>query len=101
MATLDRYLGKVFNADALDLLRTMPVESVDAVIADAMYGVSKNCRYDWGHDPAQGDTVKHWQYHQPIYQECLRVLKPGGVLAWAQGAKFCQHFHHWFGGHRL
>jgi hypothetical protein len=35
--------------------------------------------------------VKHWQYHQPIYEECLRVLTSEGVLAWA-GAKFCQHF---------
>ncbi len=100
MATIDRYLGKVFNADALDLLRTMPVESVDGVIADAMYGVSKNCLYDWGPDPAKGDPAKHWQYHQPIYEECLRVLRPGGVLAWAQGAKFCHHFPTWFGGHR-
>ena len=100
MATIDRYLGKVFNADALDLLRTMPVESVDGVIADAMYGTSKNCLYDWGPDPAKGDPAKHWQYHQPIYDECLRVLRPGGVLAWAQGAKFCQHFPTWFGDHR-
>ena len=92
MATIDRYLGKVFCGDALDLLRTMPVESVDAVIADAMYGTSKKCQYEWGVDPAKGDPVKHWQYHEPIYRECLRVLRPGGVLAWGQGAKFCQHF---------
>lgn len=101
MATIDHYLGKVFHADALGLLRTMPVESVDAVIADAMYGTSKNCLYDWGPDPAKGDPAKHWQYHEPIYQECLRVLRPGGVLAWGQGAKFCQHFVAWFSGHRI
>jgi site-specific DNA-methyltransferase (adenine-specific) len=101
VATIDRYLGKVFCCDALDLLRTMPVESVNAVIADAMYGTSKNFRYEWGLDPAKGDPLKHWQYHEPIYQECLRVLRPGGVLAWGQGAKFCQHFPGWFGDHRL
>jgi DNA modification methylase len=101
VATIDRYLGKVFCGDALDLLRTMPVESVDAVIADAMYGTSKKCQYEWGVDPAKGDPVKHWQYHEPIYRECLRVLRPGGVLAWGQGAKFCQHFREWFGGHRV
>ena len=66
-----------------------------------MYGTAKDYRYDWGSDPANGDPVKHWQYHEPIYQECLRVLKPGGILAWGQGAKFVHHFPKWFGGHRV
>lgn len=101
MATIDSYFGKVFHANALDLLRTMPVESVDAVIADAMYGTAKRYRYEWGFDPANGDPAMHWQYHQPIYQECLRVLKPGGVLAWGQGGKFIRKFPNWFGGHRV
>jgi DNA modification methylase len=101
VATIKSYLGKVYHADALALLRTMPGESVDAIVTDPMYGTSKNCPYDWGLDPARGDPDKHWAYHQPSYQECLRVLKPGGVLAWAQGAKFCEHFPAWFGGHRV
>jgi site-specific DNA-methyltransferase (adenine-specific) len=100
MAAIDRYLSKVFHADAFDLLKTMPVESVDAVITDAMYGTA-SVRYEWGTDPAKGDPITHWQYHQPIYQECLRVLKPGGVLAWGQGMKFYEHFASWFGGHRV
>ena len=101
MATIDRYLGKVYCADALDLLRTMPVGSVDAVITDAMYGTAKYVRYEWGVDPARGDPVKHWRYHEPIYRECLRVLKPGGVLAWGQGYRFLPHFEAWFGQHRI
>ena len=43
VATISAYLGKVFHAHALDLLRSMPVESVDAVITDAMYGTAKRC----------------------------------------------------------
>jgi site-specific DNA-methyltransferase (adenine-specific) len=39
--------------------------------------------------------------HLPIYQQCLRVLKPGGKLAWAMGSKFRAHFAQWFGGHRI
>jgi hypothetical protein len=31
-------------------------------------------------------------YYQPIYQECHRVLNPGGILAWGQGFKFIPHF---------
>lgn len=101
MPAISSYLGKVFCGHALDLLRSMPGESVNAVITDTMYGTAKDFHYDWGPDPADGDPERHWQYHEPIYQECLRVLRPGGVLAWAQGAKFCQHFRRWFGDHRL
>jgi phage N-6-adenine-methyltransferase len=95
------FMNKVFCGDARKLLSQMPTASVDAVITDAMYGTSKCCRYDWGVDPARGDPEKHWFYHRPIYEECLRVLKPGGALAWAQGAKFCEHFPGWFGGYRV
>jgi DNA modification methylase len=65
-----------------------------------MYGTARCCRYDWGLDPARGDPEKHWRFHRPIYRECLRVLRPGGVLAWGQGVKFHAYFAEWFGGHR-
>ena len=88
---MNRFLDKVFNGDSLGLLRVMPTASVDAVIADAMYGTAKNFAYDWGPEPARGDPALHWLYHSPIYEECLRVLKPGGVLAWGQGSRFLGH----------
>lgn len=94
------WLDKVYHGDALKLLRALPPASVDAVISDPMYG-NKSITYDWGTDPAEGDPAKHWQYHQPIYDECRRVLRLGGVLAWAQGVRFHQHFADWFGPHRL
>src|SRR5262249_28716602 len=74
---------------------------VDALVTDAMYGTSKTCLYDWGPDPAQGNPTLHWLYHRPIYEECRRVLKPGGVLAWAQCVTFEAHFSEWFGLHRI
>ena len=98
---IDTVVGKVWHGDARRLLRALPSASIDSVITDAMYGTAKNYHYDWGTDPANGDPVKHWEYHEPIYRECLRVLKPGGVLAWGQGAKFHTHFQNWFGDHRL
>ena len=99
------YLNNVWNCHALNLLRRLPSGSIDAVIADPMYGVaskpSKNNTYDWGTEPFQGDPHLWWEYHRPIYEECLRVLKPNGKLAWAMGCKFRQHFRGWFGGYRI
>ena len=40
---MNRFINKVFNGDALDLLRVIPTASIDDVIADAMYGTA-NCR---------------------------------------------------------
>lgn len=102
---MDRFINKVFHADARRLLPMIPSESIDALIADPMYGVaskpSKSSTYEWGREPFSGDPEQWWVYHQPIYQECRRVLKPGGTLAWAMGAKFKPHFSDWFGGHRI
>lgn len=98
---IETFINKVFHCDALALLRALPPASIDAVVTDAMYGTSKNCQYEWGVEPARGDPVKHWLYHRPIYEDCLRVLKPGGILAWGQGLKFVPHFETWFGQHRI
>jgi hypothetical protein len=62
--TTQLYLG-----DCLDVLRTMPDCSVDAVVTDPPYGLSF--------------MGKRWDYDVPsvaIWAECLRVLKPGGHL---------------------
>jgi site-specific DNA-methyltransferase (adenine-specific) len=98
---IEQFLNKVFHCDALELLRKLPAASIDAVIMDPMFGTSQNFEYDWGVDPAKGDPVQHWRYHEPIYRECLRVLKPGGVLAWGHGGKFVPYFRQWFGDHRV
>jgi site-specific DNA-methyltransferase (adenine-specific) len=62
--TLALHLG-----DCLDVLRTLPDCSVDAVVTDPPYGLSF--------------MGKKWDYDVPsvaIWAECLRVLKPGGHL---------------------
>jgi site-specific DNA-methyltransferase (adenine-specific) len=55
--------------DCLDVLRTMPNCSVNAVVTDPPYGLAF--------------MGKRWDYDVPslaIWVECLRVLKPGGHL---------------------
>jgi site-specific DNA-methyltransferase (adenine-specific) len=55
--------------DCLNIIRTMPPNSVDAVVTDPPYGLAF--------------MGKHWDYDVPsveVWAECLRVLKPGGYL---------------------
>jgi DNA modification methylase len=57
------------HGDCLDVLRTMPDNSVDSIVTDPPYGLSF--------------MGKKWDYDVPsedIWRECLRVLKPGGHL---------------------
>lgn len=102
---MNRFANKVFHCNAKTLLRALPTETIDSVITDPMYMVARNkskkCTYEWGVEPGQGDAEDFWRYHERIYQECLRVLKPGGRLAWAMGCKFRDHFPAWFGGYRV
>ena len=55
--------------DCLDVLATLPDNSVDSIVTDPPYGLS-----------FMGKT---WDYDVPsvaIWEQCLRVLKPGGHL---------------------
>jgi DNA modification methylase len=55
--------------NCLDVLATMPDNSVDAIVTDPPYGLAF--------------MGKKWDYDVPseeIWRECLRVLKPGGHL---------------------
>jgi site-specific DNA-methyltransferase (adenine-specific) len=59
----------IYSGDCLDVLRTLPADSVDAIVTDPPYGLSF--------------MGKRWDYDVPseeIWRECLRVLKPGGHL---------------------
>lgn len=64
MARFELHLG-----DCLEVLKTMPDNSVDAVVCDPPYGLSFMGR--------------KWDYDVPsveVWADCLRVLKPGGHL---------------------
>ena len=57
------------HGDSLDVLRTLPGGSVDAVVTDPPYGLAF--------------MGKRWDYDVPsvaLWEQCLRVLKPGGHL---------------------
>ena len=57
------------HGDCLEVLRSMPDNSIDSIVTDPPYGLSF--------------MGKRWDYDVPaveIWAECLRVLKPGGHL---------------------
>lgn len=57
---------QVIEGEALDILRTVPDASFDAVVTDPPYGQS-NEKYDRGVNPE-------------IWKECFRVCKPHAAL---------------------
>lgn len=60
---------ELYNGDCLEIMRTMPDNSIDSIVTDPPYGLSF--------------MGKKWDYDVPsteMWAECLRVLKPGGHL---------------------
>lgn len=59
----------IYEGDCLNVLKTFPGNSIDSIVTDPPYGLSF--------------MGKKWDYDVPsqaIWEECLRVLKPGGHL---------------------
>lgn len=66
---IQKYLNKITCIDALELLKDLPTNCIDTIITDPPYGL-KFCG-------------KKWDYELPsieIFQEMLRVAKPGTTL---------------------
>lgn len=60
---------QLHNGDCLEVMKSIPDNSVDSIVTDPPYGLSF--------------MGKRWDYDVPsaeIWAECLRVLKPGGHL---------------------
>lgn len=69
-------LNKVYLGDCVDVMKDFPDNSIDAICCDPPYGLSF--------------MGKKWDYDVPsqeIWEECLRVLKPGGYLLAFSGTR--------------
>lgn len=86
-------LNKLHLGDNLEILDSLPDNSIDAIITDSPYGLGKEpdavkCLQDWidhgYHDiKGKGFMGKHWDAFVPqpiLWKKCFRVLKPGGHL---------------------
>jgi site-specific DNA-methyltransferase (adenine-specific) len=71
-------MNQIYHADCLDILRTLPDKSVDAVITDPPYGYLKHkldCPFD----------------AQAIFTECHRIIKDTGfLLFFGRGFEFAK-----------
>mgnify|MGYP000099475545 FL=1 len=66
----------LYNDDCLVVLKTLDDDSIDSIVTDPPYGLSF--------------MGKKWDYDVPsqeIFEECLRVLKPGGHLLSFSGSR--------------
>lgn len=93
----------VLHGDAIGVLRTLPDSSVDVVITDPPYGLSNTdpkrvaetiAAWVSGERHAipagKGFMAKSWDAFVPppaIWDECFRVLKPGGHMAVFAGSR--------------
>ena len=69
-------VNKIYNGTCLDVLKTLPDNSIDSCVTDPPYGISF--------------MNKHWDYDVPkveVWKEVLRVLKPGGHILCACGTR--------------
>jgi len=68
---MDKWLNQIIEGDCLEVMRELPDNSIDAVVTDPPYEL--------------GFMGKKWDstgiaYNVELWQEVLRVLKPGGHL---------------------
>src|SRR5699024_6434576 len=82
---------KIIHGDCLDVLKSMEDNSVDSVVTDPPYGLSKEPditevlskwlageEYDHGHGGFMGNRWDSFVPHPDIWREVFRVLKRGG-----------------------
>ena len=87
----------LFTGDSYEILKTLPDNSIDSIVTDPPYGLSKQPNLEevlqkWLNNevyksPSKGFMGKDWDSFVPspiLWKEAFRVLKPGGhILAFA------------------
>ena len=90
--------AKILHGDCMDLLRSLPSNSIDAIVTDPPYGMSGDGIMRTWADLEEGHNVKgfmgkSWDSAVPchnFFAECLRVIKPGGhMIAFSSTRTVC------------
>jgi adenine-specific DNA-methyltransferase len=72
-------LDRIVNSDCLELLRSLPDESVDLVVSSPPYNIGKE--YE-----AKRELEHYLDDQRAVLQECHRVLKPTASIFWQVGS---------------
>src|SRR5215468_6633138 len=87
-------LTHVTCADCRDILPTFPDDTFHAVPTDPPFGIGFD--YDGTEEPCD-NPEDYWAWFGPIYQEIVRVTKPGGFICLWQAVQYSDYFGRWFG----
>lgn len=87
-------LEQVTCADCRDVLPRFGDDTFHAALFDPPFGVGFN--YDGQPDVAD-NPKDYWEWFRPIYHEVVRVVKPGGLIAFWQSDTYRDYFGRWFG----
>lgn len=111
----------LLHGDALHVLDTIPDESVEALITDPPWGVGYYYRGDnqdlkvlsrkigvrkafttakklrEGTEEKTDTPEAYWDWLRPIYTKAVAKVRPGGLIAIWQAAKYIRYAWDWFG----
>ena len=94
----DMPTAKILHGDCMELLRSLPSNSIDAIVTDPPYGMSGDGIMRTWADLEEGHNVKgfmgkSWDSAVPchnFFAECLRVVKHGGhMIAFSSTRTLC------------
>lgn len=93
---MDRYINRIFNMDCLEGMKNMTDNSVDLVIADPPYNLSKGSKWKWDNsvvlkgmggnwnkvmvDWDDMSFEEYWSFTIQWISEVKRILKPTGSV---------------------
>jgi len=80
--------NKILQGDCLEVLKTLPEESVDCVVTSPPYNKGNkpsgqnwvNSNIDYGLYKDDRDELEYQEWQKRIIRECLRVIKPSGSI---------------------
>ena len=76
---MKRFINKIICADALETLKTLPMETVDLVVTSPPYNIGKEYESRQAFDAYLANQAD-------VLREVHRTLKPSGSLFWQVGA---------------
>lgn len=88
ISLLDKYLDKILGGNNLDILQTMPNNSIDLIITSPPYYKQRNygnLEKEIGNEQTEEEYLNNLL---KILKECVRIIKPTGTIVFNLGDKY-------------